>query len=221
MLQVLSRPSAEPGSRLRLHGVPWSEYSRFLQTFSALRGVRLTYDQGELEIMSPLYRHDYDSRLLGALVAILAEEFGYPMIQAGSTTLRGEAKKRGLEPNESFWMQNAHRMAGKETLDLDIDPPPDLVIEVEETHGDIDRLAIYAALEVSEIWWLKAAKPTLEFWSLSKTGVYVKTATSRSFPGIRPALLLTYVRKVVEAGDQIAPLREFRKRLKRQRGGSG
>jgi Uma2 family endonuclease len=220
MPELMSPLVIEPGSRLELHGVPWNRYSTLLRVFSEMPGVRLTYDRGELEIMSPLYRHDFESRLLGKLVPVLAEAFGLPLIEAGSTTLRRKLKRRGLEPDESFWMQNAHRMAGKVTLNLNVDPPPDLVVEVEETHSNLDRLAIYAELGVPEIWWLKSKKPNLVFLSLTDDGDYRETKSSRSFPGIEPRLLLKYVRKVIEKGDQIAPLREFRKHLKRSRGES-
>src|SRR6266852_3756938 len=139
---------------LRLSGVDWQTYSRLLHVFAERPGFHLTYDRGELEIMSPRLEHDDDASILGDLVFVLTEELGLPLKRGGSTTMRRRLKQRGIEADECFWIANAHRMAGRRHLDLRRDPPPDLAIEVDVTRSSLDRFGIYAALKVPEVWRL-------------------------------------------------------------------
>jgi len=110
--------------QIRLSLVDWRTYSRLLRALGDRPGVYLTFDRGELEIMSPLPSHESIGYLLARFVAILTEELGLELFGGKSTTLRRRKKMRGLEPDESFWIANEHLMRGKDTLDLRIDPPP-------------------------------------------------------------------------------------------------
>jgi Uma2 family endonuclease len=204
-------PSAKPlpaGRHLLLSGVDWETYSRLLRAFAERPGIRLTYDRGELEIMSPLLEHDDDGRFLGRLVVALTEELGLPIKGGGSVTLRRRKKRRGVEGDESFWIANAHRMAGRRRLDLRTDPPPDLVIEVDVTHSSLNRLSIYAALGVPEVWRLDGK--TLTFYALDQKGAYQSVSASRSFPLVTPADLLGFLQQAGQAGDENPVLRQFR-----------
>src|SRR5690242_7647126 len=100
-----------PGQCLRLPGVDWKTYSRVLHAFAERPGVRLTYDRGELEILSPRRKYDGDGRFLSLLVFVLTEELGLPLKRGGSTTLRRRLRRRGIEADECFWIANAPRMA--------------------------------------------------------------------------------------------------------------
>ncbi len=212
MAQMLAGPHLKPGSHLLLDGIAWSVYSQFLRMFAESPGVRMTYDRGELEIMSPLLQHDFESRFLGDLVETLTQERNLTLMKGGSATLRRKLEKRGLEPDECFWIANAHRMAGKLRLDLRTDPPPDLAIEVEVTRSLLDRMSIYAKLRVPEVWHLR--KYVLTYHVLTPKGKYRKTKSSPTFPGIAPGLLTGFLKRVLTAGDQNALLREFRERIR-------
>ena len=185
MSQVLSAKRPRRGECLHLSGVDWRTYSRLLYIFAEQPGVRLTYDRGELEIMSPLFIHDDDGRFLGYLIFVLTEELGLCLRAGGSTTLKRRLKQRGIEPDECFWIVNAARMAGRRRLDLRTDPPPDLAIEVDVTNSSLDRMSIYAALHVPEVWRLEG--DTLTFHVLDADGTYQSAAVSRAFPMVRPA----------------------------------
>lgn len=87
MLDTFAHATIEPGSRLRLSAVDWRTYSRYLKMFADCPGVRLTYDHGELEIMSPPLHHDFDSRSLGYLIGMLTKEYGLPLLPGGSTSM--------------------------------------------------------------------------------------------------------------------------------------
>jgi Uma2 family endonuclease len=193
---------------LRLSDVDWRTYSRLLRIFAETPGVRLTYDRGELEIMSPLLEHDDEGRFLGRLVVILTEELGLPIKAGGSVTLRRRRRSRGIEADESFWITAAPRMAGRQRLDLRKDPPPDLTIEVDVSRSSLDRFKIYAALGVPEVWRLEGDEMT--FHILDEEGKYITSACSRSFPLVAPADLLSFLKQARQAGDDNAVARRFR-----------
>jgi Uma2 family endonuclease len=193
-------------------------YSRLLRAFAERPGIRLTYDRGTLEIMSPLLEHEDDARFLGRLVGALTEELGLPIRSGGSTTLRRQLHERGIEADESFWIANSPRMKGRRRLNLRTDPPPDLAIEVEVTHSALNRLAVYAALGIPEVWRLP--KGRLLFHILGADGQYTTASHSRSFPLVTPAHLVRFLRQARQAGDENPILAEFRHWIRHQRGPS-
>ena len=202
-------PMQESGAQcLRLSAVDWRTYSRLLRAFAERPGIRLAYDRGELEIMTPLLEHDNEGRLLGRFVVALTEELGLSLMSGGATTLRRRLRRRGIEPDESFWIANAPRMAGRRRLDLRTDPPPDLVIEIDVSRSSLNRLEIYAALKVPEVWRLEG--DSLAFQTLRVDGNYENALTSRSFPSITPGDLMRFLQKAREGQDENAVVREFR-----------
>jgi Uma2 family endonuclease len=214
---TLGQPPA--GRCLRLSDIDWQTYSRLLHAFAERPGVRLAYDRGELEIMSPLLEHDDDGRFLGDLVFVLTEELGLPLKRGGSATLRRRRRRRGIEADECFWIANAARMAGRRRLDLRTDPPPDLALEVDVSQSSLNRLAIYAALRVPEVWRLEG--DTLTFYALRDDGTYEIVAVSRSFPLVSPADLLGFLQQARQAGDENAVVRQFRDWIRRRRAAGG
>ena len=215
MSQASVLGGALEGRCLRLSGIDWQTYSRLLHAFAEQPGIHLTYDRGELEIMSPLLEHDDDSRFLGDLVFVLTEELDLPLKRGGSTTLRRRLRRRGIEADECFWIANAQRMAGRRRLNLRTDPPPDLVIEVDVTHSSLNRLAIYAALRVPEVWRLEG--DALSFHVLEAGKVYALADTSAIFPLLSPPDLLNYLQQARRAGDENAVVRQFREWIRQRR----
>jgi Uma2 family endonuclease len=193
---------------LVLHGVDWRTYSQLLRAFAERPSVRLTYDRGVLEIMSPLLEHDTDGRLLARFVTTLTEELGLPVLSAGSTTFRRRKRRRGLEADESFWIANEPQVRGKRRIDLRVDPPPDLAIEVDVARSSLNRMSIYAALGVPEVWRLEAPQ-TLTFNVLQPAGAYAAAAHSLSFPMIAPADLVNFL-LLRDQAEENAIVRQFR-----------
>jgi Uma2 family endonuclease len=142
---------SEREARVVLRGVSWSTYEALLADVDA-PGSRITYDRGDLEIMSPFDEHERFKRLIGRLIETLTEESEIPIRSSGSTTFRSEPKRRGLEPDESYYVANEPRVRGRDEIDLAVDPPPDLVVEVKITQSAIDRMPLCAALGVPEVW---------------------------------------------------------------------
>jgi Uma2 family endonuclease len=213
----VQRPPA--GDLLRLSGVDWRTYTRLLRAFAERPGVRLTYDRGELEIMSPGLLHDDDSRVLCGLVVALTQELGLPIKHGGSTTLRRRLRRKGVEPDECFWIANAHRMAGVRHLNLRQHPPPDLAVEVDVTHSSLDRVAIYAALGVPELWRVEGN--TILFHVLGTDGKYATASHSRSFPLLTPADLFRFFDQARRSGDENAVQMQFRAWVRQQRAAGG
>lgn len=147
------------------------------------RPVRVTYDRGRMEIMSPLPRHERAGSLIHDMIKILAMELDISVSAYGSTTFRSRSGERGLEPDKCYYIQHAEAMDNKETIDLAIDPPPDLAVEVDVTHRSIERLPIYASLGVPELWRHDGTR--LLAMKLNEQGTYEKSEYSVAFPQLR------------------------------------
>jgi Uma2 family endonuclease len=194
-------------SRYVLHGVDWRMYTRLLKIFVERPSIRLAFDRGELEIMSPLPEHESDADMLGRFVVVLTEERGLPLRCGRSTTYRRKRKQRGIEPDNSYWVTNEPRVRGKRRLNLRVDPPPDLCMEIDVTGSSINRMGIYAALRVPDVW--RVDDEVLTFHVLQETGDYVRRETSLLFPDVRPADLMR-VLELRSSLDDNGVVREFR-----------
>ena len=179
MSTLLAPPPAE--QRIRLSGISWETYERLLEEHEGRQSPRFTYDRGELEIMVISFEHEEANRLLHDLFTVLAEERGIDFVNAGSTTLKREDLERGFEPDTCIYIRNAARVRGKRRIELPRDPPPDLVIEVDITSPSIDKMDIYMAMGVSEVWRYDAT--SLRFFALEDRK-YVARAESAVLPGL-------------------------------------
>src|SRR5262249_51952791 len=138
-MTVVAPPISIPSEqRFVLYDVDWEFYEHLLEQLDN-RHVFVTYDRGALELMSPSRKHDTSGRLLFVIVHVIAEELNLPIASCGSTTFKRKRLKRGLEPDECFYIENELRVRGMREIDLSKDPPPDLAIEVEITHRVLDR----------------------------------------------------------------------------------
>ena len=156
---LVSQPIAPPmgEKRLLIHGLTWQRYQVLRDTLCRgaypleTRNLRFNYLHGRLEVTIPLEVHEFSARLIELFIRILVVELGLKVKTMGSTTLDREALERSAEPDNAYYIQNQPRVAGRD-VDLDRDPPPDLIVEVDITHTDIDKLALYAAMKVPEFW---------------------------------------------------------------------
>jgi Uma2 family endonuclease len=198
--------------RFVLYGVPWSDYLRMLRLMER-RHVRLTYDRGDLEIMSPPPRHEVFTTLLDQLILEVFNEVGMPRLSLGSTTFKQRRKKRGLEPDRCFYIQNEPVMRGKDKIDLRTDPPPDLAIEVEVSRSALDRMAVYAGLGVPEVW--RCDGETLTVHVLGDDGKYHPVEQSRALPFLPMQELVRFLRQRAQV-DETTLIRSFREWVRRQ-----
>lgn len=188
-----------------LHDVSWDTYCR-LNDEESNYSIRMTYLDGDLALMSPLFRHDGNSQLLGQLVRAEMTVMGLELRAIGSTTLRREAKpgrKRGAgkEADCAFYLgESERRIRGREELDLSVDPPPDLAIEIENTNELVaTAMAVYARLGVPEVWRFRVAERSISINRLDGT-TYREVDRSVALPKLTPVLILEALDRL-EVGD--------------------
>ncbi|MCO5167347.1 MAG: Uma2 family endonuclease [Planctomycetes bacterium] len=203
--------------RVVLHGVSWETYERLTDELEGRGGVRLTYVRGSLELMSPSYVHDRIKRLIGRLIESYTLEVGVPIASGGSTTFKRRDLDRGLEPDECYWVQREPAIRGKAELDLLVDPPPDLAVEVEISRSALDKLAVYAALGVPEVWRHDGVR--LEVLLLGASGEYAPAARSAALPDLPPEEVTRALARR-EAVDETSLVREFVARVRAGRPGA-
>ena len=138
--------------RVILHGVSWETYERLLADFVDSHAAHFAYDEGRLEIMVLSFKHETVNRTLATLVETIAEEIQVDILNAGSTTFKRADLSKGFEPDSCFYIQNAERVRGKDEIDLAVDPPPDLIIEIDITSLSLNKFPIFAAIGIPEVW---------------------------------------------------------------------
>jgi Uma2 family endonuclease len=200
-----------PEQRVLLHGLTWHDYIQLGNILCDRPALRLTFDRGTLEIMVPSREHEFYKTRLGRLIEILAEEFNRRINPGGNMTFQREELERGLEPDNCWWIEHEEQVRGKLTWDPAVDPPPDLLLEIEVSR--LARMAIYAALKVPQVWCFDGK--SLRVYLLQPEGTYLQANESPTFPGIPVAEI---VRFLLPEQDYLTVQREFRAWAKRQRG---
>jgi Uma2 family endonuclease len=165
--------------RVVLYNISWQQFENLLKDLGDHRAARIAYDQGTLEIMTPLPEHEYFKETIGDAVKDMAEELNLDYESYGSTTWRREIKQAGLEPDNCFYFQNEALVRGKLDFDLNQDPPPDLALEIDITSKSLNRFPIYARLGVPELWCYDDG--SLKIYHLQEDA-YVETQQSLVFP---------------------------------------
>jgi Uma2 family endonuclease len=212
MVQLqLRQLEVPPGQRVILQGVIWHEFEAILEELGEHRATRLAYSEGTLEIRMPLPEHEKAKVILGDLVKILLEELGIACECFGSTTFKRQDMEQGIEPDDSFYIQNYASMIGKERIDLTLDPAPDLAIEVDVTSRT--QLSAYEALGVPELWRYQNRRLQI---SVLQDRKYVESDFSPTFPNLPIIEIISqYVEQSRTQGRSTA-LRAFRQWAREQ-----
>ena len=199
------------GASLVVDDVTWDEYEEFLVDLNDSSYVRVFYDRGRVEVMSPAQRHEKSKVVVHELLMSIGYELGVLLTCIASTTLKREPIERGAEPDDSFYIQNAPRAIANqdENLDLETEPPPDLVIEVDRTSSSLNKFVIYAALGVPEFWRIVGTRA--RFYLLS-SGHYEESETSGAFPFLSAEIIAPFIEQGIKEGEIAAAL-AFRKWL--------
>jgi len=194
---ILAAPSRveDPDQRVILDGIDWWQFESFLAIRGDRAGVRVTYLEGQLEIMSPSRSHEMLKKLIARLLEAYADEKGLVFEGYGSLTMRNAPKLRGIEPDECYAIG-----AAKES--------PDLAVEVIWTHGGIDKLDVYRGLGVTEVWIWK--KEELKAYEL-RGSAYAEIAQSIVIPGLTPS----FIRQFLDCETQTEAVRNLRATLRK------
>lgn len=185
----------QPGDRLYREAVSWDEYEALLAELDGVRNVRISFDQGRMEIMPISLEHEGFAKLFGYLIQALTEELNFSFMSRGSTTLKRKSRAQGKEPDDCFYIEDLDRIRGKKRLDLEQDAPPDLAIEVDVTNPTLNKFSIYAGLGVPELW--RYHEGEVEFYRLEDDH-YVLSTTSGLFPFLTPEA----VTEAIAQGDE-------------------
>jgi Uma2 family endonuclease len=191
-------------SRVLLQNISWQGYQDILHALPATRSARLAYDQGTLEITVPSEIHEFSGQLIGLFIRILVVEMGLKLKTMGSTTLDRADLARGAEPDNAYYIQNQHRVAGRQ-VDLSVDPPPDLVVEVDITNMDINKDLLYASMGVPELWRFDG-----QTWRIFQLcdGSYAELERSPTFPLVSKDTLYSFLEQAQD--DEVLAEANFR-----------
>jgi Uma2 family endonuclease len=196
------------GATLVVHQVTWDDYELLLPEF-AERHLRVTYDCGTLEIMSPLSDHDIYARFIDALVMEACDASHLELESCGSTTWKRRVLAKGAEGDGCYYIRNARRIIGNLKIDLESVPPPDIVVEIDTTTNSLKKLSIYAALSVPEVWRYNGRE--MKIYEL-RVGRYVEISSSQFVPRLTGAILAEFIEMMKTKGST-ATRHAFRRRI--------
>jgi Uma2 family endonuclease len=206
MTATLTKEAAE--NRILLANISWETFNKLLEELGNKRCTRLTYFQGELEIMTPLWEHENNNRFIDDLIRAIADELNLNMKKVGSLTLKLNKKQKGVEPDSCYYLKNEPLVRNKQNIDLENDPAPDLVLEIDLTSGSLNKLPIYAAMKIPEIWRYNRDKLTV-FVLNEDSESYIEVYQSPTFPWLNLDLIPQLIKESWEIGET-STLKKFR-----------
>ncbi|MGI9166997.1 MAG: Uma2 family endonuclease [Pyrinomonadaceae bacterium] len=180
-----------------LHNISWSTYQSLLRDHPDAASPRFTYDRGDLLIMVTSPEHEEINRTLNLLVELLAEEFEVESRAFGSTTYKRKDLKRGFEPDSCFYFKNEEPMRGKKRLNLAVDPPPDLVVEIDITSPSLKRLPLFAAFGIPEVWRFDGKEMEI---LILQSGEYCRNEVSLALPKVTASAISHFVHESFKTG---------------------
>ncbi len=184
-----------PGETKVLYGVSWEDYIEFTKSTLNETDLELTYNRGVLKIeMGQGFKHENLSRFLDKLLTLVMMYSRQNIIPTGSMTLTSSKVRKGADPDESYYVQNAHLASfKKELFDDETDTPPDIVVEIDESHKSSDKFEIYAAFGIKEFWLYDAE--VLRIFELSPNGEYLLRENSIALPILTAEVLTEFLNR--------------------------
>jgi Uma2 family endonuclease len=198
MLTITHPHKPQPNAGISLQGITWQTYQSLVFELACQPAKRLTYDNGVLEIWMPLPPHETYKRLLGRLVEIVTEELNIEIRSLSASTWSRKDLLKGVEADECYYIQNEELVRGRMEIDLAIDPPPDLAIEIDISNPFLTRLPIYAALDVPEVWQFDGE--SFKILGLAATE-YIPQRQSLALPMVTVEALQRFLIQAQEMGE--------------------
>jgi Uma2 family endonuclease len=205
MLLELRQLKIQPGQQLLVEDVNWQQFESILAELGERRASRLSYSKGRLEIMVPLPEHEKAKEIIGDMVKILLEARQIAFESLGSTTLKNERMSQAVEPDTCFYIQNQAAVIGKNRLDMSVDPPPDLAIEIDLTSRT--QLDNYQILGVPELW--RYARRGLQI-NVLQAEQYIESDVSPTFPNIPIVELVNQYTQQSQVAGRTRAIQAFR-----------
>ncbi|MGB7441702.1 MAG: Uma2 family endonuclease [Coleofasciculaceae cyanobacterium] len=198
--------------RTLLTNISWQTFKTMLAEMGSERVTRLAYYSGTVEIMTPLMPHENSNRLIEVFVGVLCEELGLEVKRTGSLTLTRDDLEHGAEPDSSYYIENEYLVRDKEQIDLEFDPPPDLVLEVEYSRSKVDKLSLYASIGIPEFWRYNGS--VLRIYKL-ESGQYKESNTSFAFAPVPVKEIPQFIKESRKVGE-LTCTRNFRNWVKQE-----
>jgi Uma2 family endonuclease len=180
------------------YGVSWDEYEELLEQVGEAHGLRMSYDNGRLQIMTLSTEHEKYADFIKRLVSHLSFRLRINILFFGSATMRKRKRSKGNEPDACFYVQTADLLGNRIELDFETDPPPDIAVEIDVHHDSRDKLDIYAGLEVPELWRYDGEQLTI---SVLQEGRYVPLAQSQALPMLTSQILTEFLTRLRQEGE--------------------
>jgi Uma2 family endonuclease len=195
-IEIISQMPAD--TFLIRHDVSWEEYEDLLDQVGEAPGLRISYDDGTLQIMTVGPKHENYSSFIERLISQLSVRLRMNIRFFGSSTMKKKNKRKGLEPDACFYVQTADALGNRMDLDFERDPPPDVAVEVDVTRHSISKFGIYAGLDVPEVWIYDGQE--LKIYLL-KESEYVLATESQALPMLTGAILTHFLTRLREDGE--------------------
>ena len=190
-------------SVLTMDGVTWEVYEQILEDLQESLGVRITYDRGRLEIVTTSTVHEVWKEFILLVVYVLCEELQLNLHSCGGTTWLSKLDLKGAEADTCFYVGEAGRVMRKDDINLEVDPPPDVVVEIDKSGQSLHKFSIYATFRVPEIWRCDIKRRQVEIYEL-RGQTYVEINASRSFPILTNVTLMGFIGQMQKDGQMSA-----------------
>ena len=211
MLLELEKIYVPPGHKVLLEKITWQKFETILDELGEHRSARIAYDNGILEIMTPLPEHESDKEIISDFIKAILEELDIEFYSLGSTTFKNQQMAKGIEPDNCFYLKNEAKVRGKKKLDLNIDPPPDLALEIDVTSRT--HFSIYASLSVPELWRFEEGKLQI---NILEEKTYIEVEFSPTFPQLPLKDMIPQYLAQVKLKGRNKTMKEFRAWLREQ-----
>ncbi|HLG15376.1 MAG TPA: Uma2 family endonuclease [Blastocatellia bacterium] len=194
-----------PDASVVFRDVGWDEYEELLDQIGEASGLRISYDNGSLEIMTISAEHEKYALFLNRVVSTLGLRLRIDILFFGSATMKQRKRRKGKEPDACFYVQTAPVIGNKVQLDFETDPPPDIAVEIDVHHDSRASFPIYAALGVPEIWRYDGQALTIHRLARGENEVepaeYVERETSGALPMLTARLLTDVLERMRQEGE--------------------
>jgi Uma2 family endonuclease len=211
MLLALKQIEIPPGHKVVFKDINWQKFEQILEELGEHRSARIAYEHEALEIMVPLPEHEVNKVFIADFIKVLLEELDIEFYPLGSTTFKNELMAQGIEPDDCFYIENEAAVRGKNRLDLTVDPPPDLALEIDVTSRT--HLQIYQALGVPELWRFEKGKLQI---NVLREGEYVEVKFSPHFSGFLLIEVIPQYLQRVKTEGRNKTMKAFRNWVKEQ-----
>jgi Uma2 family endonuclease len=180
------------------HDVSWEEYEDLLERVGEARGLRISYGEGTMQVVTFSTEHEAYSEFISGMMSMLSVRLRINICFFGSSTIRKKQRRKGKEPDKCFYVQTAPLLGNRQKLDFEKDPPPDVAVEIDIHHASRDKFTIYAGLGVPEVWLYDGKQLTIHLLRGSR---YVKATASQALPMLTSAVLTEFLTRMREDGE--------------------